>query len=211
MEYYLWGTSSREKYAWLDINEPEPIKKIWYKIHRGYPVKDIYPLQEEVIWDLDPQKGKLVGAFVPNANGLKVVNTAFKEVLEKESGATFEFLPLKIRDHRKRIVPETYWFANLLDLVHCLDVKRSDFDWCPMEETQVRRFCRCVLDQSKIPEGKKLFRLGERKVDWIIEEELVFKIAYEYALGGAGYEKLKNYGSEFRCPYSYVPDPELGY
>ena len=207
MEFLIWEENDDQEYGWLTVNGPDEINKTVSKAVFGISMLSCYP-NEEMVWDLDKKKGKLVADAVNGYVDIKVVSTRFREYLEKESGAEFEFYPLRIRDHRGRVLPEQYWIANLMVKIPCMNAERSVFEWDSISEDQVYSFARLILDETKIPEGTKIFRLAEKEDLWLVEEQFAISIVKEMGFKGAGFQYLENYGIR---GLKYTPDPEAGY
>ncbi len=209
MEFLVFQDTSKEEYARLEYAAPEELRAITSIIFRGESVIDLYPT-EPPVWNLDPESGTKIGAYLPNSDNLKIVNTKFKEVLQQEAKANIEFHPLKVRDQKGVILDEIYWIANLLDHIECTDLENSSLRYSKIVETQVRRFYRLVLDYNKIPEGTMIFRLADQHETWLIEDKLIDLILDVHNLRGAEYELTKDYGYMFRG-HDYVKHPVLGY
>ncbi len=208
MEYYIWIDLPEHECAWLDSSEPKELDSISWKMTEGIPV-DNYP-DGDVIWDLDIQKGKKPLDYVPNCCGIVVISSLLKNVLT-ENSTNYEYYPVKLRNSKKRVSQEQYWIANLLDIVHCTDMKNSDYRMSFIEPGQVGRFRRLVLDESKIPEDKKIFRLGEEKTVIVVRYDLLLELIKDKPKGHAGaFRPLKNFGAKWRTK-DYKINEKVGY
>ncbi len=60
------------------------------------------------------------------------------------------------------------------------------------------RITELVLDESKIPEGKMIFRLGEMTELLIATEDLAIDIKRTHGCNGIFFVAIEEYGIEFR-------------
>src|SRR5438128_11354704 len=90
-----------------------------YLLNEGVPVAKLIPNNRTL--QLDRTRGAMVPDFIPNALGLLLVSAGLKALLEKHADAAIEFVPVTIRNQRGRQLKETYFIANVLGKVDCLD------------------------------------------------------------------------------------------
>ncbi len=209
MDYYILLESHREEYAWLNFNTPEVLKENIWKMGKGISMADDWP--DSLVWKMAIQKGLELHDYVPNFDQLKVVSTRLKNFLIRRTRVKCEFYPMRVSAYRGKIMGGKYWAVNLLDSVNCVDNKRSIFHVDHEKDYyQIRLFIRLVLKKRKIPWGKQMFRLGEKKSVWIIREDLVAAFEAE-EFKGYYCMPLKDYCKKFRNRFHYVPDPVAGY
>ena len=96
-----------------------------------------------------------------------MVGEKLKSVFDEHSGANFEYFPVTILDKKGRPDKRPYYVANLLDTVDCVDMEKSSYVMDSIIKDQVMYFKELILDESKIPEDKAIFRLKD-KTDLII-------------------------------------------
>lgn len=87
-----------------------------------------------------------------------VVSKKLKNYLEENAvDDRLEFLQVRIITHDDTI--ENYFILNPLDIIDCIDIDASGVDWNPICPEEIMGCDMLQIDESKIPEGKKLFRL----------------------------------------------------
>ncbi len=195
MSYYPWINATDEEFAWLSDWLPEELRDNAYLLNKGVSVKEWFP--DDVVFDLSPDKGIKLVDYFPNTDQIFVVSGRLKDVLA-ETGASFEFFPVKIRNHKGRIVDEPYFLANLVGSIQCVDHAQSDYVESNLIKGQVSYFKKLALKEDNIPEGTQIFRLGERLPMLLACEELALKIKRELYMEGMIFRKLEAYGKEFR-------------
>ena len=196
MEYAVWRYEGLEDdLAWIEIKLPEELDARSHHLAFGIPSSSWFP--EGVVLDLSADHGIRLADAVPNAHSLLVVSEKLKKVLEN-CGATFEFFEVKLRNQRGRMVPEPFFVAHLLDIVECVDKEQSEFEMSHILRDQVLYFSRCVLDETRIPERAKIFRLQEKKKVIIVTVSFAREIIRQHKCVGIYFQQLEHYGKEFR-------------
>lgn len=198
MEYAVWRVDVSDKdTAWISFDFPDELSEVEPYICLGSSVTDRFPA--DIVVDLSSDHGTKLTDSVPNHHSLAFVSEKLKSILES-CGEPFEFYPIKIRNQRQRIVKKPYYIANLLKTIPCLDKKKSEFRMGSILKDQVARFYRCVLDESRIPEGTNIFRLKERKRLILLTVPFAKEIKYDHKCTGVVFERLESHGKEFRDP-----------
>ena len=102
-------------------------------------------------------RGALADAL-PNPGGYLIASNKLRSLLERESNARIQFLPVRLKGHRK-----TYAIANILERAACFDRARSQFK--AYEDTGgISRLKKLVLKDVPI-DGPEVFHLeGIRSV-----------------------------------------------
>ncbi|MDY7230924.1 imm11 family protein [Hyalangium rubrum] len=200
MIYHPWtDDESDDSYAWVN-KIPKEIEPKDYTLNKGISVREWFP--SEVIFDFAPHKGIMPADSIPNVLGLHIVSEKLRQLLESETSAHFEFLPVQLRNHKKKILSEAYYLANLLDVVTCVDRTHSDFTADELSKGKIRLFRKLVLDTEKIKPDAKIFRLGERPRLVIVREDLARTIT-EAGCRGMQWMAMKDFGAEYRPRDNY--------
>jgi len=197
MDYFPWEHDlSDQSLAWLHEQIPDEFGDDFYKWRTGEPLASWFP--KDVTFNLSKDHGVKLADSLPNTIGCLVVSEKLRLLLAS-SGATVEFFPVKIRNHKRKVIPEKYHLANVVGLIACTDKSRSDFDLSHIDG-RVRRFRRLVLDDSKVPEGTRLFRLAELRELHLVSYDLGIKIKREEKCTGLQLTYIQDYGKEWRGP-----------
>jgi hypothetical protein len=197
MDYYVWSDDRYDDaFAWIS-DRPEAFGSEGFRLNEGIPCADWFP--KDLVFDLSRQYGgvKLPDHF-PNTLSLRVVSGKLKKMLEELAPETrIEFLPVQVRNRRKKLEAAPYFVANVLDVIPCTDMKKSEYWKNTIVKDQIQRFKRLVLDERKIPKGKKLFRLGEMKSLLLAHRDLGQAIV-DADCTGVFFMDVEEYGKEFR-------------
>lgn len=119
--------------------------------------------------------GKLTD-FLFSIDRLLVGSERAKAFFEANATADeIEYIPFRLKDKKGKLRDERYFIVNPLRRVACLDRKRSDaepiIDVVSREERWV--IVKLQLEEDKIPETAKLFRLAEDPQRILIRSDLL--------------------------------------
>lgn len=195
MEYRPWLVDEDDDaLAWIE-DAPDDIDDEIFRLFEGAPARGWFP--PGVVFDLHKESGLKLADAIPNTLALLVLSQRLRDALLKELGPrAVEFLPVRVRNQKKKPVPGPYFVANVLDSVACMDARKSQFRMNPVLKDQVQTFMRLALDERKIPEDKRLFRLGEQMRLIIVRADLA--AALSPAFTGMRFPRMEDYGAEYR-------------
>ncbi|MBJ6761551.1 hypothetical protein JGU66_12310 [Myxococcaceae bacterium JPH2] len=195
MNYYPWLNAEDSSFAWIMAtpnvlaNNPDE-----YLLYRGVSVKSWFPASPTFY--LSKGRGMELTDSIPNAVNLCFTSARLKTFMEEHSGASLEFLPVRLLDQKERPVQEPYYLMNLLDTLDCVDLEKSKFERAVIDPSLIMTFFLLVLDESRIPEDKKLFRLKESPELIIIREDLAQGIL-DTDHNGMMFLEMHEYGKEW--------------
>lgn len=193
--YDVWVHSQDPAFAWLNDSLPAGMKKVWKRLTRGIAVGNEFP--SDIVFDLSPDNGIELTDSLGNTDLLHVVSERLKTVVEATK-VPVEFHPVKIRNRKKRVVPDPYYVMNLLGPQDAMDRKKSEWDESDLEAGQAQRIYRLVLDPKKVPKEAQLFRLSVDPVVVLVQADLAREIDTKLGLTGMTFQKLESFGEEFR-------------
>lgn len=195
MEYRPWLVDEDDdSLAWIE-DAPADLEDEKFKLFEGAPAKGWFP--PGLVFDLHKGSGIKLADAIPNTLALLVLSQRLRDALKKELGPrVVEFLPVRVRNQKKKLVPEPYFVANVLDAVACMDARRSQFRMNPVLKNQVQTFMRLAIDERKIPDGKRLFRLEEQMRLVIVRADLAAAISPAFT--GMRFPRMEDYGAEYR-------------
>jgi hypothetical protein len=196
MSYLPWVNSNDPTFAMISESLPRELEELSGSFNgNDESLEGRFPTG--LVLDLSKAGGKKLGDFVRNTDNMLIVSEKLKGILERNS-TDFEFYAVSIRNHKKRVEPARYFLAHLRCSVPCLNVDASEVRWSALVPGQARRIARLVLDESKIPADKKIFRLGEMKSVVLVRTDLAREIYREHTCSGMLFIKIELYGEEFR-------------
>ena len=109
--------------------------------------------------DPDFPKNLLLTDNLVNVDSCMVVSARLADALRAHKIAKLEYLPVKIIDHKGKVASKDYFILNPLDLVDCINRKKSKFRSSLIFPENIEKFEKFVIDESRIPEDRPIFRL----------------------------------------------------
>lgn len=196
MNYFPWLEDDEDSsLAWLNY-VPNALRDLpeEFELHRGIPVQRWFP--RDVTFPMAQDRGIELADSLPNALNLIFVSERMKGFLQERSGARIEFLPIRVKDQKKRLVPGPYYIMNLLDMVECVDLEKSKFRRSSIEPEFIFHVYQLVLDESRIPNDAKLFRLKEKPDLFIVRQDLAQELI-DAGFKGMMFQDLEELGKEW--------------
>ena len=95
-----------------------------------------------------------------NQKRIIVASRKLKEFVEARAIPHVEYLQVGIVDHRGRKASSDYFVIHPIHPVDCVDKKRSLFERDDINPENFSSFERLVIDESRIPTDRELFRLS---------------------------------------------------
>jgi len=198
LNYFPWIEDDEDdSFAWLGGKPRELIESNDnYLLKEGKRCAGWFP--KDLIFDLSPDYGSKLTDSLPNTFHLLVVSEKLKDLLEARlPPESIEFLSIRVRNPKKKPVDKKYFIANVLTTVACVNKTKSKFVMSSIDKSQVNYFSRLVLDEKKISEDAKLFRLAEQTALVIVREDLATDIL-RAKCNGMMFVVMEEYGAEFR-------------
>jgi hypothetical protein len=170
MDYYIWSTERNSLFCTLD-RLPDG-NQAMFRARIGRPMGADYP--DTLPFHMSSDLGGIkVADLVRNTLGYYIVGPAIHEVLSKESGESFEFLPIDIINRKGRREDAARWIANLLgEPVVCADLSKSTMREMALKKGRYSSLQRLVIDTGRVDPSLKIFRLGEMPHLFIVRDDL---------------------------------------
>jgi hypothetical protein len=139
-----------------------------WRVTDGEPMAGVFP-KDAVIHMTDRDRGPKLGSFVGNTWNMFIVSTQFRRLIEDACiGVPIEYLPLSIRDPRKRLLSADHHLVNPLGTFDCMDRKKSDIAWDDTNPKEIISVDSIVIDRRKIADAPELFRVQDDPTSYVI-------------------------------------------
>jgi hypothetical protein len=109
--------------------------------------------------------------YVPSIPSSMLVSARLKEVLDSTGVDNVDYYPAEIVDEATGKVYRDYYAANIIGIIACLDMEKSDYVPMTSFPDAVLEFKEMHLDYSKV-HGARLFRLHEKSSIILIHESI---------------------------------------
>lgn len=122
------------------------------------------PLPLEYVMEVDVDESPVMFPFFPHVN---LMNARLMNVLADAGVDNLQIFPARITDPNTNTTYDDYFAVNVVGLVECADMARSDH--APLADLFF--FHKLVIVPDK-PKGLPLFRLAESPIDIIVHERV---------------------------------------
>ncbi len=147
-----------------------------YKLMKGIPVANYWP--EDILIRMDPDfKTQIkLSDNLCNQHNVIIASKRLCDFLRKESVPNLEYLPIKVINHKKRPEKAEYWVVHLVSTQNCIDTRKSELEWNPVNKEDIATVRRLVFDESKIDRDAALFRAKHLKTAIFVRRDLAKKM-----------------------------------
>lgn len=153
--FVVWSVSNANYACVLGdlIGAPDP-----YALNIGLPQAEDFP--DDVHFHLHPgyPYHTILTDNLENTDLVIVISKRLKDFIESYGVSEVEYLPVTIFDHKGRIASDSYYILHLLNPVDCLDIDQCGPTWSNVDPDNLLFIKRLVIDPSKIPPERALFR-----------------------------------------------------
>lgn len=180
--YFVLKEKDDETNVYLDLETPSSIPE-QYQLRKGVSRLNGWP--EDVFFEFsrDNPEGMILTDWVENSPCWLIISDRFKAVLEKFREENIEYLPIKIKNHKGRLVSERYWIVNFLVLIEAVDREHSVFKVDGGNVGGIRMFDKLVLREDILKSGPVIFRLKEQPMIVLSRQNLVERLNEEGITG----------------------------
>jgi hypothetical protein len=167
----------------------ESIRKVedFHNFTLGVSMKDGFPEDASMVMDRESPKDLGLADALWNTSSLLVVSDKFKRILEGIPGALHdnEFLNVTIVNHKGRSVKDPYFIIHQLNNPPAVDEGKTQGRRSKLAPDTFQFVDKMVLDESKIPKDRMLFRVKQFSEVVFIRADLAQKLE---PLGLTGFE-----------------------
>jgi hypothetical protein len=165
----------------------------------GKSLAEVWPTDMSI--DMSPEHPKDVALIdnLSNREAVLLIATHVCDFLNKQNVPDLEFLPVTVRDHKKRIASKDYRVLNCLRVIDCVDQEKSAFRWDGLEEpSMVMR--KMVVNVEAVSDSDRLLRPRFVPAVTLFREDLVHAILAQKFSGVAFSRKLFGDSKVLRAP-----------
>ncbi|MEY4561764.1 MAG: hypothetical protein RLZZ618_1041 [Pseudomonadota bacterium] len=147
-----------------------------WKLINGEAVTGEFPEASQFQMNPDyPGQNQLTDSLY-NLDTLIVASRRLQALLEASSVAQMEYLPVNVVDQKGRRMTEPYVIAHPLNPVDCLVIDACQPRWGRIDKNDISRLKHLVIDESRIPADRLLFRPKHYKSEILVHRALAEKI-----------------------------------
>ncbi len=170
VEPFVWEWDVGEAFAVLTTIHN--VKDAW-EIAKGIPRAKGFP--KDAFFEMDPKFKKFVALAdnMKNRERMLVTSKKLKDFVEARAPKRVEYLPVGLVNHKKKPVPDPYFVVHPLEVVDCIDTKRSDLQWNAIDKEKIASLNKHVLKPNAIDGKHLLFRPKHLEYYVMVLPELV--------------------------------------
>lgn len=157
-DYYLLKTEFDPKNCVVD-KMPSAAKDV-FRIKSGERMGNRFP-KDATLQMSDSYAGQAVTDSIANTFDFLIVSDRLKQLIAELRPDDVEYLPVQLRDHKKKPVAGDFWVVNLLGTLACADAAGTEGKKSAMDPGQFLILKRLQVVKSAIPDDLHVFRLGE--------------------------------------------------
>jgi hypothetical protein len=147
--------------------------EIW-RMHKGQSMAAHWP-KDARIYLTGEEDGIELAELVGTTRNVIIAGPGLVALVKKHCKASqMEYLPVSIRDHRKRLLSDAYTILNPLGTHDCADLEESKVR--KAKGTGALRLDEVVIDKARGAKAPQLFRLHHRPMFFVLRYELAADI-----------------------------------
>lgn len=131
-----------------------------------------FPRDAQFLMDPDFPTNTVLTDSLYNTDSLIVASQRLVDFLASRRIPSVEYLPVTIIDHKKKPVKARYFIVNPVGLVDCVDAAASGGTPDLILPTTLMSIERLVLDESRIPADRQIFRTVQVNSPVIVRKAL---------------------------------------
>jgi hypothetical protein len=153
-----------------------------HRLVEGYEYGDTFPQDARMSMSPHFKKDTKLVDDVMNAERVKVCSKALVDFLKAKNLKNVEYLPLTIRDHKKKVASTEYSIVNPIGLQDAIDMNASIPRLNAFDKT-VDGVKQLVFDKSRIDPEVRLFRFAGLTRPVVIEKTLADELTAQNFVG----------------------------
>lgn len=182
-DYWVWLACS-EKDSAIIKSFPNDGPDDW-ELLEGDPIAEQFP--EAVKLKFSPSRPDNIRLydFVNNTLLLRIVSKRVRAIFDQFSIDQVEYIPVEIMDHKGNLASNDYFLMNVMDTQPIIDMKRSKYEMCMIEEDQISDFDEIRLSTEQTDKDARIFRSDRQASLYFMTDDVV------QAIKAAGLTGLK--------------------
>lgn len=130
-----------------------------FRLNNGSSLQQDFPPDVALHMDPDYPDDLLVTDNVLNADQVIVASARLRECVQAHAPAEVEYLPVTLMDHKGRAASKEHCILHPIKPVDAIDKDQSVFETGLIDPDDIESFEKLVLDETRIPADRSLFRL----------------------------------------------------
>ncbi|HVE86926.1 MAG TPA: DUF1629 domain-containing protein [Myxococcales bacterium] len=141
----------------------------WYS---GEPLAKKFPKNATANFDDHYPDRRTLMDFLDNSMERVIASGKVKDILDGLKVKQIEWLPVTVKDHKGKALPDPYFVMNPLGGQDAIDMEKSDVIMDNLIEGDVSRIKKLVLNTKAIDKDAKVFRMNHRRHVILVDDEV---------------------------------------
>jgi hypothetical protein len=163
-----------------------------FRLLEGVPLQNGFPGTVQFHMDPDFPNDLVLPDNLLNPDFCIVASGRLAAALRARNVAHVEYLPVTIIDHKGRAASTECVIVHPVEPVDCIDTAQSVFDCSRINKTRINSFKKLVLDTTRIPADRKIFRLKGFWKAVVVRLDLMQALSKE-GFTGLGWLPIQDY------------------
>ncbi len=147
-----------------------------FELREGIPLSDTIPPDAAYRMSDDFPDRVALHDVLHNLDRQLIVNEKARAFLEAESVRHVEYLPIKVLNHKDRVVNERYFVVNMFPLVDCIDLTQTQYKRNRLDPEKLMHISNLTVHEDKIPADFQLLRLKSAASVVLIHRDLAARM-----------------------------------
>lgn len=147
-----------------------------YEFDKGVPQAGKFPADAYFRMSDDYPDNLQLGDVLENTSDLLVISARFRDLLEENDLKNNEVIPVKIMNHKGRLVDEPYFIIHQINQPDWIDREQSDLEVNDIDPEKIVFLHELVIDDSKIDDSVSLLRMRGFTQVLVVKRTLVERI-----------------------------------
>lgn len=144
-----------------------------YRLREGHELTDEWPDGVTYFFSRDRPEGMVLTDYLTNYMGLLIASPRLQTLLRELNAAGIEFLPVVLKNHKKRVASQDYCVVNFSRLTPVINRDRSVVKVSALDDEQVRRIDKVVLREDVAAAGPPFLRMAEMPMTVLFRDDVV--------------------------------------
>ena len=147
-----------------------------FELHNGMSLVETFPSNAAYRMSDEHPDRMALHDVLHNLDPNFVINEKVKTFLEAEGVQHVEYLPVKVLNHKDREVKERYFVINMLPLVDCVDMEKTQYERNLLDPEQLMNISNLTVHEEKIPADFQLLRVKFASGVMLMRRDLAQKL-----------------------------------
>jgi hypothetical protein len=191
--FVIWDHAFVKTAARVELEEPDPKQRVLERaLYKGATVGAVTPGAHLAI-GRPPWENKLLLDSLHNSDHLIAASQKLVDLLRELAVPELEVLPMPVHNHKGKPIAAPYYLVNPTPPLECIDGEKSKATPGRVNKNNLQVET-LVLDESKVPAERTLFRLARLPGPIVVHRDLAAKLDAA-GITGTRWSELKELSS----------------